>query len=63
MGGGGGVNPIGQPDRFITVFFFDDFPKQGVAFSAASCLGAGTASTFSGENPDLFLKKSSRLLC
>ena len=29
MGGGGrGVNPIGQPDRFITVFFFDDFPKH-----------------------------------
>ena len=25
-GGGGGVNPYGQPDRKISVFFFDDFP-------------------------------------
>ena len=24
---GGGVNPYGQPDRKISVFFFDDFPK------------------------------------
>ena len=26
-GGGGGVNPYGQPDRRISVFFIDDFPK------------------------------------
>ena len=26
-GGGGGVNPYGQPDRKISAFFFDDFPK------------------------------------
>ena len=26
MGGEGGVNPIGQPDRFIPVFFFERFP-------------------------------------
>ena len=25
-GGGGGVNPYGQPDRKISAFFFDDFP-------------------------------------
>ena len=25
-GGGGGVNPYGQPDRKISVFFIDDFP-------------------------------------
>ena len=24
----GGVNPYGQPDRKISVFFFDDFPKN-----------------------------------
>ena len=30
MGAGGGVNPIGQPDRFIPVFFFVDFPYQEV---------------------------------
>ena len=23
----GGVNPYGQPDRKISAFFFDDFPK------------------------------------
>ena len=27
-GGGGGVNPYGQPDRKKTVFFLDDFPKD-----------------------------------
>ena len=26
--GGGGVNPYGQPDRKISRFFFDDFPKD-----------------------------------
>ena len=26
----GGVNPYGQPDRKISVFFFDDFPKPKV---------------------------------
>ena len=25
---GGGVNPYGQPDRKISVFFFDDFPNE-----------------------------------
>ena len=25
--GVGGVNPYGQPDRKISGFFFDDFPK------------------------------------
>ena len=27
-GGGGGGNPYGQPDRKISAFFFDDFPKS-----------------------------------
>ena len=31
-GGGGGVNPYGQPDRKISAFFFDDFPKLGEKF-------------------------------
>ena len=31
-GGGGGVNPYGQPDRKISVFFFDDFPNSNTKF-------------------------------
>ena len=39
----GGVNPYGQPDRKISGFFFDDFPKDNSSTTCMSELSADRA--------------------
>ena len=34
----GGVNPYGQPDRKISVFFIGDFPKPDVNIARIACM-------------------------